>query len=84
MADDEKQNVGGGISVGGNAIGSALASSKNITATVTFGGPDAAKRQRVLEALAASRAELAWLSGPKVRLTKTLTGGGGGREEGRA
>jgi hypothetical protein len=55
MAEDEKSNVGGNINVGGNAIGSALTSGQNITATVTFGGPNAAEHQRVLEALAAKR-----------------------------
>ncbi len=60
MAENEKQGtqkrdtaVGGNISVGGSATGSALSSGQNIKATVIFRGPDAAERQLVLEALAA-------------------------------
>jgi hypothetical protein len=76
MAGEEKRDgvVGGSISVGGSVTGSALASGKNITATVTFSGSDAEERKRVLEALAAIQAELAVLSGPKALATKTLAG----------
>jgi hypothetical protein len=62
--DERDAGAGGGISVGGNVTGSSVASGRNITATVTFGGHDAEERRRVLEALAAIQAELARLPGP--------------------
>lgn len=76
MAADERRDgdVGGSISVGGNAIGSAVASGQNITATVIFRGADAAERQRVLGALAAIQAELARLPGPKAHVASALAG----------
>jgi hypothetical protein len=72
LAEDEKRDarIGGNINVGGSATGSALVSGQHITATVT--GPDAAARQQVLGALAAIRAELSPLPGPKGHVASAL------------
>lgn len=66
--------IGGNISVGGNVTGAALTSGTNNTVAVTYTGADAAERQRVSEALAAIRAELARLPGAKAPVAAALAG----------
>ena len=43
----------GNIKVGGNVVGSAVAAGNRNIQTVTFSGPDAAEREKVLDALQA-------------------------------
>ena len=53
----------GNIKVGGNVVGSALAAGNRNVQTVTFSGPDAAEREKVLDALQAIQIALNELKG---------------------
>ena len=53
----------GNIKVGGNVVGSAVAAGDRNVQTVTFSGPDAAEREKVLDALQAIQIALNELKG---------------------
>jgi hypothetical protein len=53
----------GNIKVGGNVVGSAVAAGDRNVQTVTFSGPDAAEREKVLDALQAIQNALSELKG---------------------